>query len=141
MNRRPIYAAAHRLIDHGLIDDGSGVLNTVGPAWLGRRRSARTVPPVAATGRGTLNALTDQPCAVRKATPFRLYGRAESLGVPPLLVATIVTGAWTQPWAPLSFGTLVALSGTVCALATGRTRPDRTRHPAPPSASGRVADD
>lgn len=41
---------------------------------------------------------------------------SESPGIPALLVAMVMTGAWT----PLSFGTLVALPGTVCALADGK---------------------
>lgn len=69
MNRRPIYAAARRLIVHGL-----GVLNTVGPALLGLRGSTRAVPAVAAGVQGTLNALTSQPFVIQRAIPFRPHG-------------------------------------------------------------------
>lgn len=121
MARKPISPAAH-----GLIDYGFGLLNTVGPALLGLHGPARTVPAVTTAVQGTLNAFTNQPYAVRRAIPFRLHGQAESLGVPALLVATIVTGAWKQPRAPLFFGTLFGLLGTVYALTDwkGQTGPN-----------------
>lgn len=101
---------------HGLIDYGFGVLNTAGPAALGLTGSARAVPAVAAAVQGTLNALTAQPYGVAKVVPFNLHGRLESVGVPALLVASIATGAWKQPKAPLFFGTLFVALGTVYTL-------------------------
>ena len=111
MTRKPISPDMH-----GLIDYGFGVLNTAGPAALGLTGSARTVPAVAAAVQGTLNALSNQRYAAKRVVPFRLHGRLESLGVPALLVASIVTGAWKQPKAPLFYTGLFAALGTVYAL-------------------------
>lgn len=111
MAKRPISPALH-----GLIDYGFGVLNTAGPAALGLTGSARAVPAVAAAAQGTLNALTAQPYAAARIVPFHLHGRLESIGVPALLVATIATGAWKQPRAPLFFGGLFLALGVVYAL-------------------------
>ncbi len=111
MAKRPISPALHGLIDHGF-----GVLNTAGPAALGLTGSARAAPAVAAVAQGTLNALTAQPYAAARIVPFHLHGRLESVGVPALLVATIATGAWKQPRAPLFFGGLFLALGAVYAL-------------------------
>lgn len=111
MNRKPISPAMH-----GLIDYGFGVLNTAGPAALGLTGAARNVPAVAALVQGGLNAVTDQKYAATKLVPFHLHGRLESLGVPALLVASIATGAWKQPRAPLFYGGLFLALGTVYAL-------------------------
>ena len=111
MNRKPISPDVHGVIDYGL-----GVLNTAGPAALGLTGAARTVPAVAALVQGGLNAVTDQRFAARKLVPFRLHGRLEALGIPALLVATIATGAWKQPKAPLFYGGLFLALGAVYAL-------------------------
>lgn len=57
---------------------------------------------------------------------------SESPGIVALLVAMVMTGAWNQPRAPLSFGTLVALPGTVCALADGKGQTGPNEAPGTP---------
>jgi hypothetical protein len=109
---------------HGLIDYGFGVVNSVGPALLGLKGSAAAIPAVAALAHGGLNAFTDQPYAVKRTIPFQGHHLAESVGVPALLVATLVSGATKQPRAKLFFGGLFLALGTVYALTDWDATPE-----------------
>ena len=116
--KRPISPAMH-----GLIDYGFGLVNTVAPTLLDLPPSTRALPHVVAAMQGTLNAFTDQRYAVKRVIPFQTHHLAETIGVPALLAATIVTGAWKTPRARMFFGGLFAALGTVYALTDWGAKP------------------
>ena len=98
----PIKVRAHSLIDYGFFACAAG-----GPVLLGLRGRARAIPLAFAATQGALNALTDQPYAVRRLVPFALHGRSESVAVPGLAAGILLAGAHRQPRAAPFFAALV----------------------------------
>ncbi len=109
--QQPIKVPGHSLINYGFF-----AAATLGPALLGLKGPARLVPLAFGATQGTLNALTEQPYAVRRVVPFKLHGRAESLAVPGLAVAVLASGALEQPRARPFFGALLGALVVVYAL-------------------------
>lgn len=108
---QPIKVTGHSLIDYGFF-----AVATVGPTALGLEGPARLIPLAFGATQGTLNALTDQPYAVKRLVPFKLHGRLESLAVPGLAVAVVASGALDQRRAKPFFGALLGALATVYTL-------------------------
>jgi hypothetical protein len=117
--KRPIGVEAHSLIDYAFLAATVGA-----PLALGLRGPARAVPLAFGATQGMLNALTDQPYAVRRVVPFKVHGRSEAVAVPGLAVAAVETGALGQPRARPYFAALLGLLGTVFVLTDWDATPD-----------------
>lgn len=108
---QPIKVPGHSLIDYGFF-----AVATLGPTLLGLRGPARLLPLAFGATQGTLNALTDQPYAVKRVVPFKLHGRAESLAVPGFALAVATSGALAQPRAKPFLGALIGALAVVYTL-------------------------
>lgn len=86
---RPITPRLHGIADYALL----GV-------WVGAPRLLRLARPVRSvfTAMGIvqagLNAITDQPYAVRRIVPFRMHGTIEKCSAPLYVVLPLMAGAW-----------------------------------------------
>ena len=105
MYERPITPAMH-----GAIDYGFAALNLLAPTLFGLTGSARAICYGLAAAQGPLNALTDQPLALKKVVPFRMHGELETPFVPAILLLPLLTGAMKQPRARLYFGSFFAIA-------------------------------
>lgn len=83
---QPIKVEAHSLIDYGF-----AAVSLSAPFVLGLRGAARAIPVAWGLGQGTLNALTDQPYALRRVVSFKGHGRAEAVALPALLATVGLT--------------------------------------------------
>ena len=117
---QPIKVKAHSLIDYGFAAVGLG-----GPLVLGLRGPGRALPLGFAAIQGTLNAFTDQPYAVKRLVPFKLHGLGEAVAVPALAVASLATGALSEPRSRAFLGGMLAALGTVYALTDWDAKPPR----------------
>lgn len=79
--KKPISPEAHGAIDYGFL-----AMNLSAPTLFGLTGAARTLPYLFGGVQGILNALTDQPLAVKRLVPFRTHGTIE-LASGPLFVA------------------------------------------------------
>ena len=86
---RPISPRLHGLLDYGFL----GVLLSA-PTLLGLARPVRAVFALFGLAQSGLNAVTDQPYAVRRAVPFKLHGQIEKYSTPLYVVGPGLVGAW-----------------------------------------------
>jgi uncharacterized protein len=107
----PITVKGHSLIDYGLTGVALG-----GPPLLGLKGAARWIPIGWGLTQGALNALTDQPYAIRRLVSFRNHGRIETVGVPALAGTILATGAYRDRTAAAYFAGMLAALGLVYAL-------------------------
>ncbi|AGF71199.1 hypothetical protein [Corynebacterium halotolerans] len=89
---RPVTPRAHGLVDYALLGVWAGV-----PRLLGLPRRVRTVFQVMGLAQVGLNAVTDQPYALRRLVPFRVHGEIEKYSGPLYIVLPLVVGAWRDP--------------------------------------------
>jgi hypothetical protein len=126
--RKPIGRATHAALDYGL----AAVL-LAAPRMLGLDRRARTVAASFGVAQGCLNALTDQPLALRRQIPFARHGRADLAVLPATLGVPLLAGSLRDPRARVFFlGTSAALA-VLYALTdwTGPTAPATQPRPRP----------
>ena len=109
--RQPIGVEPHALIDYGFAAVSLGV-----PLALGLRGAARAIPMAWGTGQGVLNALTDQPYALRRLVPFKRHGQAEAVGLPALAATLALLRPFRQRAAKPFLGALLAALVTNYAL-------------------------
>lgn len=88
MNSKPIGPAAHGAIDYGFV-----TMQALAPHLFNLQGSARALCYTFAGAQGLLNALTDQPFALKRLVPFRVHGQLETPFVPALLLLPWATGA------------------------------------------------
>lgn len=86
---RPISPRAHGAIDYGLLMMWAGV-----PHLLGLPQPVRTVFATMGLGQAGLNAVTDQPYALRRIVPFRVHGLIEKYSSPLYVVLPLAAGTW-----------------------------------------------
>ncbi|MDX2081221.1 MAG: hypothetical protein SFU53_10580 [Terrimicrobiaceae bacterium] len=106
MNKHPISPAAH-----GCLDYLFGLVNMAGPSAL-RLHPAASVPVMAfGLAQIVLNAVTDQPYAIRRNVSLATHRKVEKWSGPVALGATLLLGGWTCPRtrAFLAVQTLAAL--------------------------------
>ena len=101
---KPISPAVHGAIDYGFL-----TLMTVAPPLLGLQGPARLLPRLFGGGQGVLNALTDQPYALRRVVPFKTHGELERWSGPAFVALPVITGALREPRARLFFGGALVL--------------------------------
>ena len=119
----PIKSGAHGAIDYGLLG-----LNLSAPSLLGLNGAARALAYLFGGAQGGLNAVTDQPLALRRIVPFRTHGTIE-LSSGPLFVALPLalpwlTGALKEPEARTYFLILGAVLVAVYGLTEREAQPD-----------------
>ena len=78
---------------HGAIDYGFFAANPLAPGLLGLKGSARTLSYLFGGIQGGLNALTNQPLALRRLVPFRVHGTIELSSAPLFVLLPWLTGA------------------------------------------------
>ena len=81
---------------HGIIDYGFVTLQALAPTLFNLHGPAKTLCYAFAGTQGVLNALTNQPYAVKRVVPFRVHGQLETPFVPALLLLPYLTGALKQ---------------------------------------------
>ncbi len=84
--RQPIEVEAHSVIDYGFAAASLAV-----PLALGFSGVSRAIPMVWGIAQGTLNALTDQPYALRRLVPFERHEQLEAVALPALAVSVLVS--------------------------------------------------
>ncbi len=89
---KPITPRIHGLIDYGLL-----AANLVMPRLLGGSRKAQAVFGAFGAAEGSVNALTQQPLAVRKLIPFRVHRLIDLSSVPLYAVLPLATGVTKEP--------------------------------------------
>ena len=97
--RRPIKRKAHGAIDYAFL-----AANLVAPSVLGLEGPARTLPYLFGAVQGALNAVTDQPLALKAVVPFRTHGTLELASGPAFVALPWLTSALAQPRARAFFG-------------------------------------
>jgi len=120
---KPIKPGAHGAIDYGLL-----ALNLSAPSLLGLNGAARALAYLFGGAQGGLNAVTDQPLALRSIVPFGTHGTIE-LSSGPLFVALPLalpwlTGALKEPKARAYFLILGAVLVAVYGLTDWEAQPD-----------------
>ena len=80
---KPIGPKLHRALDYGF----RAIMASV-PRMLGLDRRARALFTAFGVAQGSLNALTNQPLAVKHLVPFQTHGLIEKCSLPPM------SGAW-----------------------------------------------
>jgi hypothetical protein len=91
MNATPIGPKAHGAIDYGFV-----AMQALAPHLFGLKGPAKSLCYAFAGTQGLLNALTDQPLALKRLVPFRVHGQLETPFVPALLLLPWATGALRQ---------------------------------------------
>ena len=81
---------------HGAIDYGFVTTQALAPSLFGLHGAARYCCYAFAATQGVLNALTDQPLAVKRVVPFRVHGQLETPFLPALVLVPWLTGALKQ---------------------------------------------
>jgi hypothetical protein len=120
---KPIKPGAHGAIDYGLL-----ALNLSAPSLLGLNGAARALAYLFGGAQGGLNAVTDQPLALRRIVPFGTHGTIE-LSSGPLFVALPLalpwlTGTLKEPKARAYFLILGAVLVAVYGLTDWEAQPD-----------------
>ena len=116
---KPIKPGAHGAIDHGFL-----ALNLSAPSLLGLKGTARTLAYLFGAIQGGLNALTDQPLALRRIVPFKTHGTIELSGGPLFLALPWLTGALKASKARAYFLALGAVLVTVYSLTDWDAEPN-----------------
>ena len=86
---RPISPRLHGIIDYGLLTMWAGV-----PRLLKLPPRVRNIFTAMGAAQAALNAVTDQPYAVRRIVPFSVHGRIEKYSLPIYVVLPLAAGAW-----------------------------------------------
>jgi hypothetical protein len=124
---RPIKSGAHGAIDYGFL-----ALNLSASSLLGLNGPARALAYLFGGAQGSLNAVTDQPLALRRIVPFGTHCTIELSGGPlfvalPLalpLALPWLTGALKEPEARAYFLILGAVLVAVYGLTDWEAQPD-----------------
>lgn len=88
---RPISPRLHGIIDYGLLVMWAGV-----PRLMGLPPRVRNVFTAMGAAQVALNAVTDQPYALRRIVPFRVHGLVEKYSSPLYVVLPLMAGAWGE---------------------------------------------
>jgi len=102
---RPINPALHGAVDYGFL-----VTQLVVPQVLGLNGRARLLFGAFGVIQGTLNAITDQPLAIRRIVPFKVHGQIEKASGPVYVLAPLILGLAKEPRARaywLAFGAVL----------------------------------
>lgn len=86
---KPISPALHGALDYGML----GVWAAV-PRLLELPARFQVLAAAMGTAHAGLNAVTDQPYAVRPVLPFRVHGKIEKFSIPVFLALPMAAGAW-----------------------------------------------
>jgi hypothetical protein len=101
--RQPIKVESHSVIDYGFAAVSLSV-----PSALGLNGAARAIPVAWGVGQGVLNALTDQPYALRRLVSFKRHGQAEAVALPALVATVAFLRPFEQRAAKPFLGALLA---------------------------------
>lgn len=93
------------------------------PSLLGLRGPARALSYLFGAAQGGLNALTDQPLALKRLVPFRTHGTIELLSGPLYVALPLLTGAARDPRARNYFLALGVVLVTVYNLTDWEAAP------------------
>ena len=105
---KPIKPRAHGVIDYGFL-----AMNLAAPSLLGLKGAAKKLCYLFGGVQGGLNAMTDQPLALKRLVPFRTHGTVELLSGPAFVALPWLTGALRDPRARNYFLVLGAILATV----------------------------
>lgn len=108
---RPITPRAHGLLDYALLGVWVGV-----PRLLKLPRRVQNVFGTMGLAQAGLNAVTDQPYALRRLVPFRVHGQIEKYAGPLYVVLPLAAGAWRDPRSRafhLAFGAVLLTNFTL----------------------------
>ena len=120
MPRKPFGPAAHCGIDYALV-----AYQALGPTLFGLTGPARAIAYGFAATTGVVNALTDQPYAVKREVPFRVHGVLDYLFVPGLVALPWLAGALVKRNERAYFLPFVAAAGLHVLLTDYGARPNR----------------
>ncbi|MFC4430986.1 hypothetical protein [Citricoccus alkalitolerans] len=115
---RPITPRLHGIIDYALLGVWAGV-----PRLLGLPPKVRTVFTAMGVAQAGLNAVTDQPYALRRIIPFRVHGTIEKYGAALYVVLPLATGVWRDRRSRAFYGALGAALVTNFNLTDWTSRP------------------
>ncbi len=118
--RQPIKVQAHSLVDYAFAAASLGL-----PLALGFTGTARAIPMAWGAGQGRLNALTDQPYALRRAVSFKRHGQAEAVALPALVATVALLRPFGARGAKPFFGGLLTALVTNYALTDYEAKPTR----------------
>jgi hypothetical protein len=116
---KPISPKAHGAIDYGFL-----AANLLAPSLLGLKGPAKALSYMFGGMQGGLNALTDQPLAIKPLVPFRPHGTVELSSGPLFVLLPWITGALKDPRARNYFLALGAVLVTVYNLTDWEADPD-----------------
>lgn len=111
MDKRPINPEAHGAIDYGFLG-----LMMAGPTLLDLPPRSRWMFGALGLVQGTLNAMTDQPLALKRAVPFRTHGRIELASGSAFVALPLIAGAIQTPRSRAFFLMALASLATVYRL-------------------------
>lgn len=89
---KPISPRLHGLLDYGFLAVFAGV-----PRLLDLSPQVRAVFTGMGAAQTSLDAVTDQPYALRRRVPFRVHGLVEKASGPLYVAAPLAAGAWRDP--------------------------------------------
>jgi hypothetical protein len=116
---KPIKSGAHGAIDYGFL-----ALNLSAPSLLGLNGAARALAYLFGGAQGLLNAVTDQPLALRRIVPFGTHGTIELPSGPLFVALPLITGALKEAKARAYFLILGAVLVAVYGLTDWEAQPD-----------------
>jgi hypothetical protein len=90
--KKPITPTIHGALDYGLV-----AANVALPAVLKMSRRARLLFGAFGLVQGGLNAVTDQPLAIKPIVPFRVHGLIDRNSAPVYALAPLLTGVAKEP--------------------------------------------
>jgi hypothetical protein len=90
--KKPISPRAHGLIDYALVAG-----NLITPQLISASTKARAVFGAFGAMQGSVNALTQQPYAIRKLIPFRVHRIIDISTLPLFVLLPLVTGVTKDP--------------------------------------------
>jgi hypothetical protein len=90
--KKPITPTLHGALDYGLLAADLAI-----PAALKMSSRARILFGTFGVVQGGLNALTDQPLAIKPVVPFRVHGLIDRNSAPVFALAPFVTGVVKEP--------------------------------------------
>ncbi len=117
---QPIKVEAHSVVDYGF-----AAVSLALPFALGLKGAARAIPMAWGAGQGTLNALTDQPYALRRVVSFKGHGQAEAVALPALVATVALMRPFEQRAAKPFFGALLTALVSNYALTDYDAKPMR----------------
>lgn len=117
---KPIKRRAHGAADYAFL-----AANLAAPSLFGLKGPASALSYLFGGVQGGLNALTDQPLALKRLIPFRAHGTAELLSIPLFVTLPWLTGALEEPRSRNYFLALTAALVTVYNLTDWDASPER----------------